>query len=76
MDDMNDRTKQRLASEREELADFLAQAVPGEGTFDVQPEVNLARFDAPTELHHGFLDPCVCVIARGAKTLTLGEETH
>lgn len=28
----------------------------------------------PTELHHGFLDPCFCVIAQGAKTVTLGGE--
>jgi AraC-like DNA-binding protein len=26
-------------------------------------------------LHHGFYEPCFCVIAQGAKTLTLGGET-
>jgi len=73
---MKNHSADRFASERQDLADLIAQAVPGEGTFDVQPEVNLARFDAPTELHHGFLDPCFCVIAQGAKTLTLGGEEH
>ena len=30
---------------------------------------------AQTELVHGFLDPCFCVIAQGAKELTLGEDS-
>jgi hypothetical protein len=36
--------------------------------------VNLSRFARPTELHHGFLESCFCVIAQGAKTVSLGED--
>jgi AraC-like DNA-binding protein len=63
-----------MDADREELAERIARAVPRNGLADPQPGVNLARFARPTELHHGFLDPCFCVIAQGAKTLTLGED--
>src|SRR5688500_4380173 len=76
--DMNqnrdNRQARRMESDREELAERIAWAMPRDGTADPQPGVNLARFARPTELHHGFLEPCFCVIAQGAKTLTLGEE--
>src|SRR5688572_6777213 len=68
------RTARRMEADREELAERLARAMPRDGTADPQPGVNLARFARPTELHHGFYEPCFCVIAQGAKTLTLGED--
>jgi len=71
---LDERQNRRMAADREELAERLARAVPRDGLADPQPGVNLARFSLPTELHHGFLDPCFCVIAQGAKTLTLGED--
>src|SRR5688500_4777770 len=64
----------RLAADREELAKRLARWVRHDGDVSPQPGLNLVRFARPTELHHGFLDPCLCVIAQGAKTLTLGED--
>jgi AraC-like DNA-binding protein len=63
-----------MDADREELAERIARAVPRDGLADPQPGLNLARFARPTGLHHGFLDPCFCVIAQGAKTLTLGED--
>src|SRR5687768_6640363 len=69
------RQARRTEADREELAERIARAMPRDGTAEPQPGVNLARFARPTELHHGFLDPCFCVIAQGAKTLTLGDET-
>ncbi len=63
-----------MEADREELVERIARAVPGDGLADPQPGVNLARFARPTELHHGFLEPCFCVIAQGAKTLTLGGD--
>ena len=63
-----------MEADREELAARLARTMPRDGTADRQPGVNLARFARPTELHYGFLEPCFCVIAQGAKTLTLGED--
>jgi AraC-like DNA-binding protein len=68
------RQAERMEGDRAELAERLARAMPGDGTADAQPGVNLGRFSRPTELHHGFLEPCFCVIAQGAKTLTLGED--
>src|SRR5215204_1216806 len=68
------RQAQRIDTDRRELAERLARAMPRDGTADAQPGVNLGRFSRPTELHHGFLEPCFCVIAQGAKTLTLGED--
>ena len=73
IDHRENRQALRMEADREELAERLARAVPRDGTADPQPGVNLARFARPTELHHGFLEPCFCVIAQGAKTLTLGE---
>jgi AraC-like DNA-binding protein len=69
------RQARRMDADREELAERIARAVPRDGSADAQPGVNLARFARPTELHHGFYEPCFCVIAQGAKTLTLGGET-
>jgi AraC-like DNA-binding protein len=71
---LDERQTRRMAADREELAERLARAVSSDGLADPQPGVNLARFARPTKLHHGFLDPCFCVIAQGAKTLTLGGE--
>lgn len=73
---MNDTTDNRASADRAELAASIARAVPKQGTFDLQPGVNLARFDAPTAMHHSVLEPCFCVIAQGAKRITLGDESH
>src|SRR4051812_1975383 len=74
MNTTNDRESRRMQADREELAERIALAMPNDGTRDVQPGLNLARFARPTELHHGFYEPCFCVIAQGAKTLALGED--
>src|SRR3954447_16501599 len=68
------RQARRMEADREELADRLARAMPRDGATDPQPGLNVARFARPTELHHGFYEPCFCVIAQGAKTLALGED--
>lgn len=74
MNTANEHESQRMQADRKELAERIARALPRDGTADPQPGLNLARFAGPTDLHHGFLEPCFCVIAQGAKTLTLGEE--
>src|SRR3954468_19667765 len=74
IDHPDKRQARRMEADREELAARLARTMPRDGTADRQPGVSLARFARPTELHHGFLEPCFCVIAQGAKTLTLGED--
>lgn len=63
-----------MDADRAELAERIAHSMPRDGMADLQPGLNIARFSRPTDLHHGFLEPCFCVIAQGAKTLTLGED--
>jgi len=72
--DFGNRQARRMQADREELAERLARAMPRDGTTYPQPGVNVARFDRPTELHHGFYEPCFCVIAQGAKTISLGGD--
>src|SRR4051812_46957408 len=71
----DDHQAPQMEGHRAELADRLAQTMPRDGTTRPQPGISVSRFARPTELHHGFYEPCLCVIAQGAKTLTLGDET-
>src|SRR3954468_16556524 len=64
----------RMEADWAELAERMMRAVPRDGTRDVQPGLGISRFSRPTELHHGFFEPCLCVIAQGAKTLALGDD--
>jgi AraC-like DNA-binding protein len=74
INDRDNRQARRMEADREELAERIARAVVRDGTADPQPGLNLARFARPTQLYHGFLEPCFCVIAQGAKTVSLGED--
>ena len=38
--------------------------------------LTLSRASAPTQIHHGVHNPCVCVIAQGAKRVMLGDEVY
>lgn len=64
-----------MTDDRQELADLMQQASSRDGTLEVQPGLSLSRFGHPTDLHHGFYQPCFCLIAQGVKTLMLGDET-
>jgi len=75
MNPTNDRLSIRMQADREELADRIARAMPRDGIAQPQPGVNLSRSSKLTELVHGFYEPALCVIAQGAKTLSLGEDT-
>src|SRR4051794_11484691 len=74
MSTLNQRDTERMNADRAELAARMMLVLSGEGTLEGQPGLNFSRFSQPTELHHGFYEPCLCVIAQGAKTLTLGNE--
>jgi AraC-like DNA-binding protein len=65
---------QRIEADRAELAERLARALPRDGVAEPQPGLYISRFARPHDLVHGFLDPCFCVIAQGAKALTFGGE--
>jgi AraC-like DNA-binding protein len=68
------REAQRTQSNREELAERIAQALPEDGTLDVSPSFRLARSSRPTEPIHSLYQPAFCVVAQGRKQALLGEE--
>jgi AraC-like DNA-binding protein len=70
----NQRQARRMDADREELAERLAGALPRDGVAELQPGLYISRFGRPHDLVHGFLDPCFCVIAQGAKALTFGGD--
>ncbi len=68
------REEQRTQSNREELAERIAKALPEDGTLDVAPGFRLARSSRPTEPIHSMYQPAFCVVAQGSKQALLGEE--
>lgn len=63
-----------MHTDREELAERIARLLPHNGVSEPQPGVHLSRFSHTDGPNHVVLEPCFCVIAQGAKTLTLGGE--
>ena len=68
------REKQRMQSDREELVERMARAIPEDGTAEVFPGLFLGRSSQPTERVHSVFKPAFCVIAQGSKQVLLGEE--
>ncbi len=64
----------RAEIERQELAEAIRRAVPGDGLAELQPGLTLYRVSAPTEPVYGVSESCFCVIAQGAKHVMLGED--
>lgn len=64
----------RVQSNKEELVERIAQALPADGTLDVTPSFRLARSSKPTEPIHSLYQPAFCVVAQGRKQALLGEE--
>jgi AraC-like DNA-binding protein len=63
-----------MEADREELAERIGRALPRNGVVEPQRGLYLSRFSTTADLVHGFLEPCFCVIAQGAKALTFGDE--
>jgi len=68
------REEQRLQSDREELVERMARALPVDGVSEVFPGLFLARSARLTERLHTVFTPAFCVIAQGSKQVLLGEE--
>ncbi len=68
------REAQRAQSNREELVERIARALPEDGTLDVSTSFRLARSSRPTEPIHSLYQPAFCVVAQGCKQALLGEE--
>lgn len=68
------RLEQRTQSNKEELVEQIAQALPEDGSLDVSSSFRLARSSKPTEPIHSMYQPAFCVVAQGRKRALLGEE--
>jgi len=68
------REDRRAQSNREELADRIAQALPEDGILDVSSSLRLARSSKPTEPVHSVFHPAFCVVAQGRKQALLGDQ--
>ena len=68
------REAQRRQSNREELVERMARAIPEDGIWEVFPGLFLGRSSQLTEQLHSVFKPAFCVIAQGSKQVLLGEE--
>ncbi len=62
-----------MQSNRNELVERVARAIPGDGILEVFPGLLLGRSSKPTEPLHSVFKPAFCVIAQGSKQVLLGE---
>lgn len=59
------------------LAPLIERHTPEAGIFETcVPGLWVFRADEPSEPFHGVYEPALCVIARGAKTVGMGDQTH
>ena len=58
------REKQRLQSDREELVDRMARAVPEDGILEVFPGLFLGRSSQPTKSAHFLYQPAFCFVVQ------------
>jgi AraC-like DNA-binding protein len=68
------RQAKRTQSNKEELSERIARALPKDGTLDISPGVRLARSSRPTEPIHSIYQPAFCMVAQGRKQALLGNE--
>ena len=68
------RAAQRTQSNREELAERMALALPEDGVLIPFPGFYLVRLSKPTEPVLSLYQPAFCAVAQGAKQVLLGEE--
>ena len=59
----------------------LASAVKGQAAVDgvyetAVPALRLSRFSAPSDLAALVYEPCLCMVAQGAKEVLLADETY
>lgn len=68
--------EQRDQALKEELIHRLMRAVPDDGSHEPIPGLNLYRASRPTERTHGVSKLSLCVIAQGAKEVSLGDKSY
>src|SRR5689334_24440461 len=68
------RKAQRMQSDRDELIERMARALPEDGLSEVFPGLCLGRASQMTEMQHYVFQPAFCVIAQGSKQVLLGDD--
>ncbi|MDX2040850.1 MAG: AraC family transcriptional regulator [Acidobacteriota bacterium] len=68
------RESQRAQSNRQELVERIAHALPADGWLDPFSGFRLARSSQPTEPTRAIYQPALCFVAQGCKQALLGEE--
>jgi AraC-like DNA-binding protein len=67
----------RIETGLAEMASLIARFAAVEGVNATPlPQLSLSRASRPSERVHGSFDPCVCVIAQGAKRVMLADEVY
>src|SRR5688500_19140267 len=64
----------RLRSNREELLELMAQALPADGAREVLDGLFLARLTKPAESALALYQPALCFVAQGGKQVLVGED--
>jgi AraC-like DNA-binding protein len=65
-----------MQTNREELVERIAQAVPEDGHTEPIPGLHLYRRSVPLEPGHSVTQPSLCVIAQGSKEVLYGESRY
>ena len=65
-----------MQSNREELLERMARALPEDGEREALDGLFLARLSKPMESVHALYQPAFCFIAQGSKRVLLGDEVY
>jgi AraC-like DNA-binding protein len=76
IESMSELEARRDESNRRELVSRIAKHVGEDGTVEALPGLHLYRLSAPSDRIYGASRLSLCVIAQGAKTVTLGERDY
>jgi len=68
------RDEQRLQSNRDELLERIAMALPKDGAREALDGLFLARLTKPTESPLALFQPAFCFVVQGGKQVLIGEE--
>src|SRR5947208_2861668 len=71
-----ERDAQRMQTDREELVERIARAIPEDGVAEPLSGLHLGRVSKPLQEVHGVMEPAFCVIAQGSKEVLLGDSRY
>jgi AraC-like DNA-binding protein len=74
---MSEKSRLDLTSPRNALAERIARWTEDTGLLESSiPGLMLVRYEAPTEPKSALYEPCICLVAQGAKRVLLGDEEY